>query len=180
MTTAAFTEGALEVEIADVFAWVRWDQAAAYRQGLQKMTGTKAVEAIVVHDDGDALYLEIKDFRRHRIANKRRLTSGELVAEVAAKVRDSLAGLVWSCGRTFAGEDHTRLVQRLRTATKPLVVLWLEDDVPARPADAATLAAAIRSTLRPWLNARVIVTSTRLEAESRVPLQRIRVANRRP
>lgn len=180
MTIAAFTEGFLEVEIADVSTWVRWDEAAAYRQGLQKMTGTKAVEAVVIHEDGDALYLEIKDFRRHRIENKRRLASGELVAEVAAKVRDSLAGLVWSCGRTFAGEDHRRLVRQLRTAAKPLVVLWLEDDVPARPADAATLAAEIRSKLRPWLNARVIVTSTKLESEAKVPLPRIRVSNRRP
>ena len=52
------------------------------------------------------LYLiEVKDFRHHRIETRDRLLKGELAAEVAQKVRDSLSCIIGAY-RTSENPDH--------------------------------------------------------------------------
>lgn len=96
--------------------------------GRELGRGTKAVDILGSHE-GTLHFIEIKDFRGHRIENRRRLHDGDLAVEVALKVRDTLAGLV--------GTIHARDPEEWRVwATsmfkrKPKVFLWIEQDLAA-------------------------------------------------
>jgi hypothetical protein len=150
---------------------VKWDDHVGFQQGVQRLQHTKAVDFLVGLDDGRLGLIEVKDFRGHRIENQERIRSRELVEEVAAKVRDSLAGSFWASDREHDKGEIARLALRVsrRDTEKPIVVLWLEDD-RADAATASALQQAIASSLRPFLSAKVIVTSSRLEQETGAPL----------
>jgi hypothetical protein len=170
-------EGALRLTI-DSRRVLKWDESHAFAAGLARRAGTKAVDVCAVVDGVGPVYLELKDFRASAIENADRTRSGALAQEVAEKVRDTLAGLVWACGRGIGEDYHEALTGSfLRPSEhgKPTVILWLEEDV-ADPAGASVLQDAIRAQLRPHITAKVIVTSTHLEACSSVPLQWVHAA----
>lgn len=137
---------------------VKWDDHEAHRQGLCKMEGTKAVDFLGLWM-GEPCFIEVKNFCDYRIDNKRRLRSGALATEIAAKVRNTLASLIWACDR--AGLDQTGLRDFVRPlvnrSTKVPIVLWLEEDRPSAMANSA-LAERIKHEIS-WINPRVIVTS---------------------
>jgi hypothetical protein len=141
---------------------VKWDAHPAYQGGLCQFQGTKAVDFVGLYI-GAPWFIEVKDFRGYRIENKERLTSGELAKEVACKVRDTIASMAWACSRAPLDEKEMRTFLRplFGNTTKVLVVLWLEEDREPAPADASTLAEAIKRELA-WLNPRVLVTSRKL------------------
>jgi hypothetical protein len=154
-------ESRLEFRFDD--SWLhmcKWDDSPAFQEGLKKLQTSAAVDFVGLHGS-EPYFIEVKNFRDHRIANKRRLTSGELVAEVADKVRDSLAGLVWAMERRCQTPDLAALVRHVFAArSKCKVVLWLEEDPQPRPADRSMLAEAIKRRLR-WLEPHVAVISRR-------------------
>lgn len=155
-------EGDLRFAFDGEWKVLKWDAHPAYLGGLQQIQGTKAVDFVGLYI-GDPWFVEVKDFRSYRIKNKNRLTSGELAREVACKVRDTLASMIWACGRAPL-DDH-----KLGAFVRPLVsgghkvpvVLWLEEDRPAAPPEASALGQAIKKELV-WLNPRVIVASLAL------------------
>lgn len=162
-------EGGVEFNFVDCRV-VRWDSHAAYRGGLHKLPPTKAVDFVVHLVEDRVALLEVKDFRGHRIENRNRLASDRLPAEVAEKVRDTLAGLIWSRGRDSSDGELDALV---RSAFRPgrekiLVVLWLDEDLLADPGMADALGGKIRSLLRPYLLADVVVASLQLQATTSV------------
>lgn len=169
-------EGKLELDI-DAAVAIKWDDHRAFREGIAKLQGSKAVDVAILGEDLGVVLLELKDFRSHRIENKKRLTAGDLAVEVAEKVRDSLAGLTWAHARPRADGDVERLVGGLYvrgSEPKLLVVLWLEEDQapPAHQLD--PIRSAIESALRP-ITAKVIVTSRAVEARTPRPLHWLRV-----
>jgi hypothetical protein len=174
VTTFEITEGRLRLAI-DCERAVKWDEDPAYRSGVERLGGTKAVDVCAVVSGEGPVLLEIKDFRGHGTENKERMTSGALAEEVACKVRDTLAGLVWSCARGLS-RDHEKLAAPFinERAPPPRVVFWLEHD-EASPAIASALQDRIRSALRKYFPARVTVTSSLLEKQSRHPLAWITV-----
>jgi len=131
--TAVHIEGRLCFSFDGDWKVIKWDDHAAFRGGLMRFESTKAVDFVGVL--ADALWLiEVKDFRRYRIENKERLASGALAREVARKVRDSIASLVWACQREPL--DRRDIGPFLRTLLgckqKIPIVLWLEEDRPPR------------------------------------------------
>lgn len=154
----SFRESGLDFTFGDAWEMVeQWDAHAAYHGGLRRFEGTRAVDFVgVMH--GEVYLIEVKSFRQHRIENKPRLASGALAEEVADKVRDTLAGVVWAEDRA---REHRHFLQGVLrpifiTDRHPRVVLWLEEDLPPRPADRSALASIIKTRLR-WLTRRVMV-----------------------
>ena len=158
-------EGNLRFTFDSEWQAVKWDDHPAFINGVRCLSGTKAVD-FAGHRLAQTWLIEVKDFRGHRIPNKDRLSTGELAVEVACKVRDSIAGIVWSCQREH---DQAGAVGKLAAALfergdKPRVVLWLEEDRPLLPPEASTLTRKIKHELR-WLNPHVLVTSLKLGSE---------------
>lgn len=155
-------EGKLRFTFDDGWKILKWDEHGAYQDGLQRFSGTKAVDFFGLYN-GAPHFLEVKDFRQRRIENKERMNTGELAKEIACKVRDTLAGMSWACGREPL--DRRELSEFLKPlmirAEKIPVVLWLEEDRLPTPAVASALGEAIRRELL-WLNPKVRVTSRAL------------------
>lgn len=135
---------------------IKWDEHPAFVRGLRRQQSTRGVDFLGLCGT-QPYFIEVKDFRRYRIENKERLGSGELAEEVSSKVRDTLAGAVWACGRT---EDDPSIGRVLRhvfgSQSKCRVVLWLEEDLPREPASRGSLEDQIKRHLR-WLNPHVRV-----------------------
>lgn len=162
---STFCEGRLELTF-DSPPWDarKWDDEPAYRLGIQRLEETKAVDFVALREDL-LLYLELKDFRRHRIENKLRLRDGDLAKEVALKVRDTIAGIV-GARRARQDGDEWAPFARAAAAKKPSlhVVLWLEEDMPPRGPQGAhdrariTFEAELKRQLR-WLTTKVFVAA---------------------
>jgi hypothetical protein len=168
----------------------KYDGHHAYREGIQRLQGTSLCETCLEHSrcpkcktelgvgskavgtkavdivgryQGQLYLIEVKDFRRHRIENKRRVRDGELAFEVGLKVRDTLAGLLGALHRRDAG-DWSPLVAPIFERA-PTVLLWLEEDldeerVAQRGHPALTVTDELRPRLR-WLTSDVRVLNTR-------------------
>ncbi len=105
------------------------DKNHFYYNQVCQCQSTKAVDILAW--SGTQLFLiEAKDFRGDRIRNKERINKGELIIEVAQKVRDTFAGLYGA---------HRCLNEELQPFCHPLftgkhqpvkMVLLLEEDIP--------------------------------------------------
>ena len=118
--TTTLTEQQLVFTFADGVDPSQYDEWAFYRNQFNAVCGgTKAVDFVCL--DGDQLWLiEVKDYRRHR-----RTKLVDLGDEVAAKVRDTLAGLVAaSCNANQAEEQ--RMARQAVRRSRLRVVLHLE------------------------------------------------------
>jgi hypothetical protein len=166
-------EGALVLEL-DSDRCLKWDNHDAFTKGIARLGTTKAVDVCATVTGAGAVFLELKDFRAARIENEKRVTSGELAREIADKVRDSLAGLVWASKRQLGEVFHEQLTRDFLRQAKAFVVLWLETD-HLDIAGASALQDAIRNELKPHIEAKVIVTSSLLEKQTALPLAWLRV-----
>ena len=121
----AITEGRLTFTFPDGADASQYDDWAFYRSQLSgAFGGTKAVDLIYV-DDKQTWLIEIKDYRAHR-----RAKAGDLVDEVAFKVRDTLAGL--AAGKCNANDADEKRLAGLALKRKRLrIVLHLEQ--PSQP-----------------------------------------------
>lgn len=153
-----YDEGKLRFSFDEDWKVLKWDSHGAFTGGLGKVPETKAVDFFGLYL-GAPCFIEVKDFRDHRIDNKRRLDSGDLAREVACKVRDTLAAMIWACNRVPLDQSELRGYLRplLQGGKKVPVVLWLEEDRPPAPEQASALADAIKRELT-WLNPHVLVT----------------------
>lgn len=158
-------EGRLEFEFQEP-PWQarKWDDTPSYRNHIGKLTGTKATD-FVAWRDSNVLFIEVKDFRGHRIENKARLSDGELALEVAQKVRDTLAGIIGAHRMAGDGADWTVPVGSTANVKHGVqVVLWLEQDAPPKAPRGTldrtrnTLEQLLKQQLR-WLTTKVLVTS---------------------
>lgn len=130
-------EDNLEFNFGDAWQVVKYDATTTYREGIgrlqgvldqgtpdAKSEGTKATDIVGLHPDFGLLLMEIKDFRKHRIENKKRV-NGEVALEVALKTRDTVAGLVgaWRWNKPEAVYGRS-----LKPTVPVKVVLWIESD----------------------------------------------------
>lgn len=118
-------EERLVLDLGPSWDVVKYDDHSVYHEGIKCLQGTKAVD-ILGERGGDLYFIEIKDFRGHRIENRARLRDGDLAVEVALKVRDTLAGLV-GAARTRTSESWRSWAASVLKST-PKVLLWLEQD----------------------------------------------------
>ncbi len=125
-------EGAICFEFGDRWSVCKYDEHPAYRNGIERLNETKAVDFIGILDD-TLYFIEVKDFRAHRIENKPRIKSGELWIEVGQKVRDSLAGVLGAYRVSGADPEFWENISNcLHDKERDIkIVLWLEEDGPA-------------------------------------------------
>lgn len=175
-----FREQNLELRFSDEARVLHWDADDAYKRGLRRCQGTKAVDFCLLTPTREPVLLEVSDLRGHRIENKQHLTGGGMAVEVAEKVRDSLAGMTRACERKLSAfEDFERFVHCfINRSSKLKIVLWLEQDRSPDVGFADALRSAIDSRLRAWLNAHIIVTSRHLEQQTTYPLEWLDVHGR--
>jgi hypothetical protein len=173
-------EGSLRFDFSGVRVARRWDNSSAYLKGVRRLPTTSAADFCVVLEASDTpVILEVTDYRGYRLGvsgSKQVVKSGALVAETVAKVRDSIAGMLWACARSLDAPNDPavesivqHVVNRHDGPPKLQVVFWLEDDV-LQPHDASVIATKIETGLRSWLRPKVIVTNKRFEKVSKTPL----------
>lgn len=71
----------------------KFDDTSFYRNRVEKLDGMKSVDIIAKSSDS-LQFIEIKDFRQHRIENRARQRNGELLIEVSQKFVSTLASLI--------------------------------------------------------------------------------------
>lgn len=121
----------------------KYDDWRFYRDYFQGIAaGTKAVDVVCVVDD-TAWLVEIKDYSRHW-----RTKTSELPAEVAQKVRDTLAGLA-AAAANATSEVERGLARKAIGCRKWRVVLHLEEDAARLEEDAARDRRRIRPRVTP-------------------------------
>lgn len=157
---SVFQEGALEFRFQDGQPACKYDETKHYREKVAKLNATKAVDFLYVCEHRDLYFIEVKDFRGHRIENKSR----DLAVEIALKVRDTTAGVV---GAWRIAGDHDAwkpfLEALVSEKTRVCVTLWLEEDLPSGPPGIMknrnqVLAEQIKTLMR-WLTTHVLVTN---------------------
>lgn len=123
--TTTLMEQQLAFTFVDGVEPSQYDEWSFYRNQFNAVCGgTKAVDFVCL--DGDQLWLiEVKDYRRHP-----RIKAVDLGDEVAAKVRDTLAGLVAAHCNANDAEEKRLAGQALRRS-RCRVVLHLEQ--PSKP-----------------------------------------------
>jgi hypothetical protein len=118
--------------------WVvnKYDEQSFYRQKVQKCRGTAAVDILALSET-DLFLIEVKDFRKHRIENKKRFQHAELADEFAQKVRDTIASLYgayrWhnSIFTPFCHYLYVNLKKEERRDIRRITaILFLEEDMP--------------------------------------------------
>lgn len=153
----------------------KYDDEDYYRRkgGIQGLNGhvdgekesTKAMDVVALRETFGLLLLEAKDFRGHRIKNKPRIVNGEVILEVALKVRDTIAGLVGAARSEETGFPSAAVFALLPPGEKVTVVLWIEDDVQSDVFRAKqqmhTLNELLKAKLA-WLNVKTFVLSSRV------------------
>jgi hypothetical protein len=162
-------EKPLQFVFDDTWWVIKWDHHPAFKAGLTKIGYTQNVD-FVAKLVGAPFLIEVTDFITDPKEGERQRKSGELVKDTAAKVRDTIASLVWACGRTHL---HARDLEQFVRAMfgwkgKVSVVLWVEGDPGLDPAEALSLTEELRNELR-WLNPNVLVTSRLLEENRPLP-----------
>lgn len=174
------TEGRLRFDFTRVRIARRWDGSTAYTRGVRRLLATSAADFCAILEDNDTpAIVEVTDYRGYRLGaggSREAQSSGTLIAETVAKIRDSVAGMVWACARSLdaagdpAVEEVVRhLVNRQDGPPRLQVIFWIEDDV-LQAQEASTIAAKVEAGLRPWLRPKVIVTNKRIERATRAPL----------
>lgn len=122
-------EGKLQFEFSSDWQVCKYDgENHFYHNQVCRCQGTKAVD-ILASSGTELFMIEAKDFRGDRINNKERIIKGELVIEVAQKVRDTIAGL-YGAYRCFNDELQPFYNQLFYGKRQPVkVVLLLEEDI---------------------------------------------------
>ena len=147
-----FNEGRLRFQFPASWPEVlKYDDGRYYR-GTIGRTGAElaAMDFVAAPTTSSLLLLEVKDFRDHEVANRPRLTKGELAAEIMTKAFATLGAL-------YVGSraNHAEL-RPLAAAVQPWpdtlrVVLLLEKDVPPRPGVAGHLSTRDKLKLESYL-----------------------------
>lgn len=159
------------------WAVIKYDDHRDYVERIRQLPETKAVDFVAVLDERFLYFIEVKDFRGHRIENRDRVLGDGLAIEVAQKVRDTIAGIVAAhhCGNI---EEWKRFIECLTRCDTPVrVVLWLEDDLPPDPRGRRQNHDSVRTDRLKqrfhWLTRQVIVASTKTGS----PLSGVTVTN---
>ena len=140
------TEGAIQFEFTDKWTALKFDEETGYKNWIEKLDETKAIDILSLYETSALYLIEVKDFRGHRIKNESRLVSGELAIEVGQKVRDSLACII-GAGRNPSQMDKWSIYKQAlcNGDVKVYAILWLEYDPPNYPPNRQKVRASISS-----------------------------------
>ncbi len=190
---AVFREG--DLEFAFDAAWQvcsQWDTEAVYSALEQQVPGSKGVDFVGLREGvkGELYLIEVKDYRTSEQVGSTRekmAAGGAVLAEiVAAKVRDTVAGLV-GAERADRGAAWRACVKHLRERDV-WVVLWIEhaglDAAPSvhqkrAKVGAVTLLDHLKRRCR-WLSGRVAICSRRTASVPGLIVRGVAGARRAP
>ena len=138
-------EGRLEFTFPQGCTASKYDDWAFYRNQFGKIAESKAVDFLCVHG-GCAWLIEVKDYRRSP-----RTKPSEIHAEVAGKVRDTLAGL--AAARMNATGSEQKEAHRALNQPRWRVALHLEQvkrpsRLKPKIADPASVCTEIRKAVK--------------------------------
>ena len=151
-------EGDLRFSFPDRCDAGKYDEWSFYRNQFQFVAGaSKAVDMLCIDDDA-AWLIEVKDYRRHP-----RTKLVDLGDEVAAKVRDTLAGLAAASANAH-DDDERRLARRALAKRRRRVALHLEPPKAAsrlrpRPFNVADVVSKLRSKRLKAVDAHPVVVN---------------------
>lgn len=127
----SFKEEYLQFEFGSRWEVIKLDEHPGYRQGIEKLDYTKAVDFLALLDGRTLCFFEVKDFRQYRIENQKRMASGELALEWGYKVRDSVACIVGAYRMSDETIWEKCLVTLQDKKQEVKVILWLKYDPPS-------------------------------------------------
>lgn len=182
MTT--FTESRMEFVFDENWQVVQWDSQPAYRapRAFGSTQGTRACDFIGHHAGAGSFLIEVKNFTGDHHGNRDRVPSGEMLAESAGKVRDTLAGALWVRGREYDAGPlgpliTTTLDGLIRTTPSLAVVVWIEGRPQLRPQSVLALQRELASQLVRWFKIRnVVVTNSERFSPAVIPGLTVRPA----
>ena len=126
----------------------KYDEWSFFRNQFQRVCGgVKAVDFVYV-ETARTWLIEVKDYRHHP-----RTKVADLAGEIAAKVRDTLAGLA-ACRCNANDPTEQRIANRALSTPNLSVVLHLEQPTPPSRlfpfgADPASLTQKLKQLLKP-------------------------------
>lgn len=171
--SVAFDERSLRFEFDDRWQMIlKWDDHVAYRDGVHRVRGSKAMDFVGLFDQRVIYLIEARDYRRHS-----REKEEDPLDELAQKIRDTIAGLVGSGRRPEHAEQFEPLLKALFNGNKIVVVLWNEQPPYSRTtevlrqrdaAGAGFLTERAKVYVK-WLRARVIIASQAEQDREIVP-----------
>lgn len=144
MTT--LTEGNLAFAFPGDWEASQYDEWAFYRNQFQRVVASKAVDFVCVAGQSTWL-IEVKDYRSHS-----RTKASMLHDEVAAKVRDTLAGLAAAAANASDAAER-QVARRALAKRRWRVVLHLRQSIVAtrfkpNPIDPTVVQAKLRRAVR--------------------------------
>ncbi len=160
--TKEFTEE-YQVFLFDDESWnvLKYDGETAYKDRIQKLQGTKAMDFVGIHDR-DLFLIEVKDFREYSVENEWRLTSGNLAMECGQKVRDTVAGIIGAYRTTDIQKWGVFAKALVNTNSTIKVAIWLRYDLPRHNKQREKVRANVEANMYKkqlnWLTSRVLVT----------------------
>lgn len=157
-------EGNLVFEFGDKWRVLKFDEHPDYENISGVVNGTKGVDFVGIFNDQTLYFIEVKDFRGDRIRNKDRISKGELVIEIAQKVRDSIACIIASSRTSNKADNLLPYAKFLCNQKKDIrVILWLEQYLPRNIYNKQIIIKSVnRNTLKQklkWLTSKVLVCS---------------------
>ncbi len=161
--TITIDERKLRFQFDDTWSVVeKYDDHPDYRNAMQKLQGTSALDFVAVRgDDGPVFLIEVKDYRSLPLDEQENRLDGDLAAQGGRKVRDTIAGIL---GPHHRGQVDSwgPVVRRMVAPDRPIqVLLWVEDSFPSGPEGRSgnrlsVLAGRLRGQLE-WLTPNVFV-----------------------
>lgn len=121
----------------DTSVWIIIKQPDTHTdfRAIKDLSNSKTADFLCISSN-ITLFLEIKDFRNHRIENISRLKNNgeDICTEVGCKVKDTVSGVIGGArNSTNEKQDWTSISHQLINERKPIwVVLWLEEDQKTR------------------------------------------------
>lgn len=129
MTEVKISEENLEFVFTDWEKVLKFDTHTDYTKVKNILPPTNGVDFLGVKLE-KVIFIEVKDFRDHRIENKKRLSDAELMIEVGQKVKGTLACiLAGTRNSTNDSEFWKKIAAIIQDLSKEVfVILWLEED----------------------------------------------------
>lgn len=140
----SITVDGLDFEFPDDWRVLKWDDTDFHRKQFQNVGGgSKACDLVAMAPGEDRVWLiEAKDFRSATSP-----TSKDVIAQIACKARDTLAGL-WAAGPNAGVASEGSFARLARGRGSVRVVFHLEDTSPSSLFPVGTAAANVSMKLR--------------------------------
>lgn len=167
-------ERGLRFDFDDNWWAIKWENHPACKAGLKaKKDSTHDVDFVATHNKAPYL-IEVTDYTTELHKGRKLSTNGEVAKEIAEKVRDTIACLVWSYNRSELSTKEINGVVRSIVGWKDrfFVVVWIESKLDAEGRD--KLQDLVKQELN-WLKVSVLVTDIAAEQNAKNRLAGLKV-----